>query len=156
MKRGTIAAAFLLVGTLGCQRDRDRTMESLIERVIASKGRESKVTIDRQHDSITVDLGGATKPQGWPAAVPFYPRVSRAKIEAAAGNVQRVVLTTDDSVAAIGGFYSQELARLGWQVGGEEHGTWTARRGPERLELRVFGRDSATRAEIEYRSSGSS
>jgi hypothetical protein len=155
MTRGAIAA-FWLIGALGCQRDRDRTIESLIEKVIASKGRESKVTIDRQHASITVDLGNAMRPEGWPVAVPFYPRASRAKVDTAAGNVRRLVLTTDDSAAAIGGFYCQELARLGWQIGAEEHGTWVARRGSESLEIRAFRRDDATRAEIEYRSSGSS
>ncbi len=155
MKRGAMAALWL-VGLLGCQRDRDRTMESLIERIIASKGRDSKVTIDRQHASITVDLGGTKKPKGWPAAVPFYPRASRAKLDIAADNVQRLVLTTDDSAAAIGGFYAQELARLGWQVGGEKGGTWVANRGGERLEVHVFDRENATRAEIEYQASGSS
>jgi hypothetical protein len=155
MRRGALAACFL-AGLLGCQGDRDRAMESLIEKVIASKGRESKVTIDRPHASITVDLGGATKPKGWPAAVPFYPRATRAKLRVAAGDMRRLVVTTDDPAAAIRGFYSQELARLGWQVGVEERGTTTARRGTERLELRVSGRDGATRAEIDYRGSDTS
>lgn len=149
-------AALLLVAALGCQRDRDRTIERLIEKAVASKGRESKVTIDRQHASITVDLGNATRPEGWPIAVPFYPRASRAKLDVAAGNVRRLALTTDDSAATIGGFYSQELARLGWQIGAQEHGTWVARRGSESLEIRAFRRGNATRAEIEYRSSGTS
>jgi hypothetical protein len=155
MTRGAIAA-FLLVVALGCQRDRDRTIESLIEKVIASKGRESKVTIDRQQASITVDLGNATRPEGWPVALPFYPRASRAKLDVASGTVRRLVLTTDDSAAAIGGFYSQELARLGWEIGAEEHGTLVARRGSESLEVRAFRRENTTQAEIEYRSSGSS
>jgi hypothetical protein len=153
---GRAVAALCLFGVLGCQRDRDRTIESLIEKVIASKGRESKVTIDRQHASITVDLGNATRPEGWPVAVPFYPRANRAKLDAATGNVRRLVLTTDDSAAAIGGFYSQELTRLGWQIGAGDHGTWVAHRGNESLEIHAFRRDDATRAEIEYRASSSS
>jgi hypothetical protein len=147
-------AMLVLVGVLGCQRDRDRTMESVVERAIASQGRESKVTIDRDHASITVDLGGVTKPTDWPAAVPFYPHANRAKLEAAPGDVRRLLLTTDDSSKVIADFYSQELARLGWQLETPEDGTWVARRGVERLELRFTRREKATRAEIEYRPVG--
>jgi hypothetical protein len=154
MSRGK-AAILLLVGVLGCQRDRDRTMESMVERAIASQGRESKITIDREHASITVDLGGVTKPEGWPAAVPFYPRANRAKLEAAPRDVRRLLITTDDSSKVIADFYSQELARLGWQIEVPESGTWVARRGVERLELRFTGREKVTRAEIEYRPAGS-
>ena len=154
MRRGAVAV-IVLVGMLGCQRSRDRATESFVERVIASRGRESKVTIDREHGSITVDLGGATKPEGWPAAVPLYPHARSAKIEAQQSDVRRLALITDDSPAAIGDFYSQELARLGWHVEGQAHETWIARRGAERLEVRVSRRESATRAEIEYRASGS-
>jgi hypothetical protein len=145
------AAIFLLVGVLGCQRDRDRTMESVVERAIASSGRESKVTIDRERASITVDLGGVTKPKDWPTAVPFYPRANHAKLEAAPGDVRRLLLTTDDSSKVVADFYAQELARLGWQLEAPEGRTWVARRGVERLELRFSGREKPTRAEIEYR-----
>jgi hypothetical protein len=153
MSRGR-AAMFLFVGVLGCQRDRDRTTESVVERAIASQGRESKVTIDRDHASITVDLGGVTKPKGWPAAVPFYPRANRAKLEAAESDVRRLLFTTDDSSKVIADFYAQELARLGWQVEAPEKGIWVARRGVERLELHFTGREKMTRAEIEYRPVG--
>ena len=115
MRRGK-AAVLLLVGALGCQRDRDRTMESMVERAIKSQGRESKVIIDREHASITVDVGGVTMPEGWPAAVPFYPRANHAKIETLSGDVRRLRLTSDDSSAAMADFYSRELARLGWQI----------------------------------------
>ncbi len=153
MRRGAVAF-LLLLGVASCQRDRDRTMENLVERAIAARGRGSKVTIDREHASITVDLGGATKPEGWPAAVPFYPHASRAKLQAEQGDIRRLMLTTDDSASAIGSFYSRELARLGWQVTEQGGGTWVAHRGVERLELRLSGHEKATRAEIEYRTSG--
>jgi hypothetical protein len=153
VRRGAVAV-LLFLGVAGCQRDRDRTMEKLVERAIAAQGRESKVTIDREHASITVDLGGVTKPEGWPVAVPFYPRANRAKLEAEQGDLRRLMLTTDDSASAIRSFYSQELARLGWQVSEQGAGTWLARRGDERLELRLSGHEKATRAEIEYRTSG--
>jgi hypothetical protein len=154
MSRGK-AAILLLVGVLGCERDRDRTMESVVEQAIGSQGRESKVVIDRGHASITVDLGGVTRPKGWPEAVPFYPRANRAKLEAAPGAVRRLLVTTDDSSKVVADFYSQELARLGWQIEAPENGAWVARRGIERLELRFTGREKVTRAEIEYRPAGS-
>ena len=154
MRRGK-AAVLLLVGVLGCQRDRDRTMEGMVERAIASQGRESKVTIDREHASITVDVGGVTMPEGWPAAVPFYPHANHAKLEKVSGNARRLLLTSDDSSAVMADFYSRELARLGWQIAAPEGGTWVARRGVEHLELRFTGREKVTRAEIEYRPAGS-
>jgi len=130
-------------------------MERMVEHTIASQGRESKVTIDREHASITVDLGGVTKPSGWPDAVPFYPRASRAKLEASSGDARRLLLVTDDSSAAMTDFYSRELERSGWQIAARENGAWLARRGVERLELRFSDREKTTRAEIEYRPAGS-
>jgi len=147
------SAALVVLTLVACQRGRDETVERVVEHAIAARGRESKVTIDRERGSITVDLGGAVKPPGWPSAVPLYPHAARAKVEAAQGDAQRLAIVTEDSVADVRGFYRGELARLGWEL--EESGdrAFRARRGMERLDLEISrpSRKDDTRAVIEYR-----
>ena len=153
-RRGYAVLATLAL--FACQRGSDEAVERVVEHAIAARGRESKVTIDREHGSITVDLAGAVKPSDWPTAVPLYPHASRAKIEKSDGAAHRLALTTDDSVGEVGGFYRRELARLGWQVDDDAERSWSARRGNERLDLEFSSRGSSreTRAVIEYRTGG--
>lgn len=150
-------AVLATLALLACQRGRDEAVERVVEHAIAARGREAKVTIDREQGSITVDLGGAVKPSDWPSAVPLYPHASRAKIEKSDGAAQRLAITTDDSVGDVGGFYRRELARLGWQVVDDNaERRWSARRGSEHLELEFSSRGAnrETRAVIEYRTGG--
>jgi hypothetical protein len=159
-----VFASLAVVGVLvgGCQKSRDEATEAVVERIIASKGRESNVEIDREHGSIRVTLGGAIKPQGWPPAVPVYPYAERAKIEKADrndGDSKRLSVITADSIAELRSFYREALAKDGWAVGdGEgksspEASPWTARRGDEDLEIVFVARDhgKGSRADIEYR-----
>ena len=144
------AGVFLsLLALCACQRGRDDAVEKIVEHAIAAHGRESKVTIDREHGSISVDLGTAVKPSGWPAAVPMYPHASRAKIESGIGG-QHLAITTDDSPREVDGFYREELRRQGWQVADGDGGGLRAIRGNERLDLRASPEHRETRASIQY------
>jgi len=142
-------AWLMLLALCACQRGRDEAVETIVEHAIAAHGRESKVTIDREHGAISVDLGPAVKPSGWPAAVPMYPHASRAKIQPSTGG-QRLAITTDDSPREVDGFYREELRRQGWQVKDVEGGGLRANRGNERLDLRAAPEHRETRASIDY------
>src|SRR5262249_8684016 len=120
--------------------------------MIAAHGRESKVDIDREHGSISVTIGAATKPPGWPPVVPIYPNASRAKIGEQRGDTRRLSLLTEDAAQELGQFYRKQLASDGWQLDAALDGSVRARRGDERLELRVSNRGGrkGSRADIEY------
>ncbi len=135
-----------------CQRGRDRATEEIVERAIAAQGRESKVDIDREHGSISVTIGGATKPAGWPSVVPIYPNANRAKVDEDRGNAQRLSVVTEDTPRELEQFYRAQLANEGWQLEATIDRSLRARRGNERLELRVSARDKGkgSRADIEY------
>jgi hypothetical protein len=154
--RGRDCAMLAVLLLCACQRGRDEAVERVVEHAIAAHGRESKVTIDREHGSISVDLGPALRPSGWPTDVPMYPRASRAKIEASADQGQRLAITTDDSPADVGAFYRDELRRLGWHVEEGGAGALRASRGAARLDLQVSLRPERreTRASIEYTAGG--
>src|SRR5436853_4647383 len=149
MKRSGLALLLGAMTFLGCQRSQDRTIERIAEQAIAEHGREATVKIDREHGAITVDLGAALEPAEWPKAVPFYPHASKAKAKTGGHELS---ITTDDSVDEVVDFYRRELADLGWHVEDSAGGRWQARRGSERLEVRVSseGKARATRAEISY------
>src|SRR5204862_73587 len=109
-------ALLATLALFACQRGRDETVERVVEHAIAARGREAKVTIDRERGAIRVDLGGAVKPADWPSAVPLYPHASRAKIEKSDGAAQRLAITTDDS--AIGCFLTALIGgSLLWGLG---------------------------------------
>jgi hypothetical protein len=143
---------FLAVLALGCQRSSDRAAEQIVEEVIATHGRESKVHIDREHGSISVTIGAATKPPGWPLVVPIYPNASRAKIDEQRGDSRRLSLVTEDTAQELDQFYRKQLASDGWQLDTTLDSSVRARRGGERLELRVSARSGrkGSRADIEY------
>jgi hypothetical protein len=143
---------FLAMLVLGCQRSSDRATEQIVEGVIAAHGRESKVDIDRERGSISVTIGAATKPPGWPPVVPIYPNASRAKIDEQRGNARRLSLVTEDAAQELDQFYRTQLASDGWQLDTTLDRSVRARRGEERLELRVSARGSGkgSRADIEY------
>jgi hypothetical protein len=139
----------VLVVLASCQRGQDRAIERVAEKAIAEHGREATVKIDRERGEITVDLGRAVKPAEWPQAVPFYPRAFEARAKAGG---HRLTIATEDAVGEVAEFYRQELVKLGWSVEGSADSRWQARRGSERLEIRLSTRDIAhdTRAEIQY------
>ncbi len=147
----TLAAAALA----GCRRSSDPAVERIVEKAIESQGREAEVTIDRDHGSITVTLGRAIAPRGWPLAVPIYSHASRAKIEPGEKGAQRLWVATDDSIEKLSAFYRRELGKSGWQLEGSAAGDrdWEARRGSERLRLHFLRRPESgdSRAEIEYK-----
>jgi len=150
--------AILAVAACGCQKSRDDATEAVVERIIASKGRESKVEIDREHGEIRVTLGGAVTPSGWPSAVPVYPHAEHAKIENgdAADAAKRLSVTTADSVADLRTFYREALGKDGWSFAdAEQRSSWSARRGAEDLRIVFVARDhgKGSRADIEYRKS---
>jgi hypothetical protein len=146
------AIGLLAIVALGCRRSGDRATEQIVEQVIAAHGRESKVDIDREHGSISVTIGAATKPSGWPSVVPIYPNASRAKIDAARGNSQRLSVVTEDAAQELDQFYRRTLASEGWELDATLDGSVRARRGGELLELRVSARGGGrgSRADIEY------
>jgi hypothetical protein len=156
-----LAAAFTLIG---CERSQDRATETVVEKLIASKGRESKVEIDREHGKIRVTLGGAIKPAGWPSAVPIYPHAERAKIrksaetESSGGSgapPDRLSVVTADSIRELREYYQDALVHDGWSLGSDAAGgeALRARRGDEDVSIvfaaRGVGRGSE--AQIEYR-----
>ena len=147
-----ICAALLLAS---CERAKDRTAEELVEKVIAGSGRQAKVVIDRQHGSITVDLGGPTVPAGWPADVPVYPKGIRVRVAEESPERQRLSLTTHDSVAALLTYYRRELPSAGWKVrdSGNDVAEIHAQKDDRTLELRCSATTSGgkSRAEIEVR-----
>lgn len=155
MRRVLAPALFACAVVLGCQKSRDEATESLVERIIASKGRESDVEIDRAHGSIRVTLGGAIKPEGWPPAVPVYPHAERAKMEGGDGGAKHLSVVTADSLGELRTFYHQALAKDGWAFadGETKSSAWSARRGGEDLRIDFVPRDhgKGSRAEIEYR-----
>ena len=57
--RGRVAALLLVLlpAAVACQRAEDETAKAIIEHAAAAKGRDAKVTIDRERRSLTVDLG---------------------------------------------------------------------------------------------------
>ena len=147
-----VAAALLLAG---CQKSQDRATEAVVEKIIASKGRESKVEIDRDHGEIRVTLGSAIRPSGWPAAVPIYPHAERAKIDRAGDASDRLSVTTADSIAELRAYYRDALSQDGWSLDGETQADrpLTARRGEEALSI-AFARRAAgmgSVAQVEYR-----
>ena len=152
MTRTLSALGLLAILLCACQRGRDRASEEIVERVIAAHGRESKVDIDREGGSISVTIGGATKPPRWPSVVPIYPNAARAKIDEERGNVQRLSVVTEDTAQELDQFYRAQLANDGWQLEATVDQSVRARRGNERLELRVSarGRGKGSRADIEY------
>jgi len=133
----------------GCQRSEDHVIERVAEKAIAEHGREATVRIDREHGSISVDLGRAVKPAEWPQGVPFYPHASEAKAKAGGRDL---VISTDDGIREVADFYRRELVRLGWSVEQSADSRWRANRGDEHLEITLSTRDVAhdTRAEIRY------
>ncbi len=152
MSRTLSALGFLALIALGCQRSSDRAAEEIVEGVIAAHGRESKVDIDREHGTISVTIGAATKPPGWPPVVPIYPNASRAKIDEQRGDTRRLSLLTEDAAQELDQFYRKQLASDGWQLDTTLDLSVRARRGDERLELRVSARGGrkGSRADIEY------
>ncbi len=152
MSRMLSAVGFLAILAFGCQRSSDRATEQLVERVIAAHGRESKVDIDREKGSISVTIGVATKPPGWPSVVPIYPNASRAKIDEQRGDARRLSVVTEDAAQELDQFYRKQLASDGWQLDSTLDRSVRARRGDERLELRVSARGGGkgSRADIEY------
>ena len=153
MSRTLSVVGFLAILAVGCQRSSDRATEQLVERVIAAHGRESKVDIDRERGSISVTIGVATKPPGWPSVVPIYPNASRAKIDERRGDARRLSVVTEDAAQEMSRFYREQLASDGWQLDTTvTDRSVHARRGDERLELRVSARGGGkgSRADIEY------
>ena len=152
-----LVALFIVALACGCQRDQDRATEAIVEKIIASKGREADVEIDRERGAIRVTLGGAIKPDGWPSAVPIYPNAERAKIEGGDTTGQRLTVVTGDKVAELRDFYREALGKAGWQLvdGKNPDAPWSARRGDENLQMRFAerGRGKGSRAEIEYQKS---
>ncbi|MBI2963789.1 MAG: hypothetical protein HYY35_08555 [Deltaproteobacteria bacterium] len=153
MKAGR-AALLALAALAACRRGPDRAAEQILEQVIESGGREAEVAIDRDRGSITVQLGRATAPPGWPSGVPIYPHASRAKVEHGGGDTRRLWVASDDPVDDLAAFYRRELGSAGWQVeeGAPGARRWAARRGAESLRLRFVRRaeHGDSRAEIEY------
>lgn len=154
--RVSVLFALALLGA--CQRGQDRAVERVVEGIIASKGRESAVDIDREHGSIRVELGRAITPKGWPEAVPIYPHADGAKIERSEGEWRHLTVASEDSIAELRRYYREALAKAGWewQDGGRAQDPWSARRGAEALRMRFADRGGGrgSRADIEY--SGSS
>jgi hypothetical protein len=148
------ALGFLAIVAFACQRSGDRATEQIVERVIAAHGRHSKVDIDREHGSISVTIGEATKPPGWPSVVPIYPNASRAKIDEERGNARRLSLVTADAPQELDRFYRTQLTNDGWQLDATLDRSLRARRGNERLELYVSARGGGkgSRVSIEYTS----
>lgn len=153
MRRAPASAALSIALLFcACQPSRDRAMEDVIERVIASHGRESRVAINRDHGSIVVAIGGATKPSGWPDTVPIYPNANRAKIDDRASERQRLTILTEDGTKEIGDFYRARLANDGWRLEMGAGQSLQCSRGDERMTLRFSGRGKGrgSRADIEY------
>jgi hypothetical protein len=156
-----LAAAITL---FACERSQDRATETVVEKLIASKGRESKVEIDREHGEIRVTLGGAIKPAGWPSAVPIYPHAEHAKVrksdqtETGGGSgapPDRLSVVTADSVGELRQYYRDVLIHDGWSLGSDAVGgeALRARRGDEDVSI-VFaarGMGRGSEAQIEYR-----
>lgn len=152
MIRTLSALGLLAIVLCACKRSGDRAAEQILERVIAAHGRESKVDIDRERGSISVTIGAATKPPGWPSVVPIYPNAKRAKIDEKRGDVQHLSIVTEDTPQELDEFYRTRLANDGWQLDASVEHSVHARRGNERLELRVSapGSGKGSRADIEY------
>lgn len=150
--RATVLALMILSA---CRRSSERAAEKIVEKAIEWQGREAEVAIDREQGSITVTLGRAIAPRGWPQAVPIYSHAKRAKIDSSGGGARRLWVATDDSLDEIAAFYRQELAKSGWQIQESEAGPrdWGARRGSESLRLHFVRREGhgESRAEIEYK-----
>lgn len=148
------AALLALAALAACRRGSDHAAERILEQAIEAGGREAEVTIDRGRGSITVQLGRATAPPGWPSEVPIYPHASRAKVEPGDGDTRRLWVASDDPIDQLAAFYRRELGSAGWQVEEGTLGTrrWAARRGTESLRLRFVRRTEhgGSRAEIEY------
>ena len=158
MKRASVGMFLVVLAVLAgaCQRSQDQATEAVVERVIAAKGRESKVEIDREHGTIRVTLGGAIKPAGWPEAVPVYPNAERAKIDGGGdGESRRLSVMTADSLADLRSFYRETLAKDGWALleSDAKSSAWSARRGEEAMRIAFVtrGPGKGSRAEIEYR-----
>ena len=165
--RRPLAVLTAVLALVGCERSQDRATEAVVEKLIASKGRESKVEIDRQHGEIRVTLGGAIKPAGWPSAVPIYPQAERAKIRksdptdtsrAGGASPNRLSVVTADSIGELRDYYRDALVHDGWSLAGDAPGdaALRARRGDEDLSI-VFAARGAGRgseAQIEYRKGG--
>jgi hypothetical protein len=153
----SVPLALLLALSLlaACERGRDRAAEHVVEGIIASQGRESKVEIDREHGAIRVDLGPAIRPAGWPDAVPIDPHAERAKVDRREGGVRWLSVASQDSSEELRAFYRDALGRAGWQWRAPEAAgeAWTARRGEEEMRIRFAerARGGGSRAEIEYR-----
>lgn len=152
--RGALLAALVL---FACERSRDHAVEKVVESAIEANGREASVAIDRAHGSITVTLGQARVPAGWPAAVPVYGAATKAKVVEGGPDRQRVTVSTDDSAKDLAEFYRRALADGGWSLQVADARDWSGERGSERIRVRVVPRDSVlggSRAEIEYRAGG--
>jgi len=151
--RRALALAIVLLALAACRRTEDRAAERVVEKMIAAQGRESKVEIDRERGSITVNLGGAITPAGWPEDVPVYPNALRAKIESGAGGGQQLSVTTQDPVKPLAEFYRQRLAETGWHVDPPAAGTGSlrARKGQQELaaSFSARGKGRGSRAVIE-------
>ncbi|MGH7897987.1 MAG: hypothetical protein ACREQQ_08540, partial [Candidatus Binatia bacterium] len=136
MKRALLVVTVL--GWLGCQRTEDRATERVVESLIEAQGREAKVDIDRERGSITVDIGRAIAPEGWPDDVPVYPNALGAKVEDRRSDGRRLSLTTLDPVKRLARFYRDKLEKKGWQVQPRAGATtFRARKGAEELAVSV-------------------
>jgi hypothetical protein len=51
-----VIVAVTLAALAGCQRAEDKAAEEIIERAAKARGRDAKVTIDREHSALTIEL----------------------------------------------------------------------------------------------------
>lgn len=149
-----VVAVWLLTS---CEKTEDHAVEKIVEAAISAHGRDAAVNVDRAHGSITVTLGRAHLPAGWPAAVPVYESASRAKIEETTAGRQRLSVATTDSAKDLAAYYRRALGEAGWQIAAGDARNLSAARGNERMRVRISEHDAllgGSRAEIEYVASG--
>lgn len=140
--------------SFGCEQAQDQTAANVVERYLESKGREAQVEVDRDEGKITVTLGDAIVPPGWPKGIPVPPGARRLRVESSAPDGKTLSVSTEAGGEGLEKWYRRELERDGWRVETTGDGAFRATRGGRRLAA-AFTRDGdRMRARLDLEGNG--
>lgn len=149
MRAGRLVLLVASVALLGCEEARDRAAANVVERVLERNGRETRIEIDRRDRSITVHLGGAIVPEGWPKDVPVPESARRLRIEKSTAERAVLSVAAEEDVDELARWYGRELRAGGWSVEETDDGGLRAGRDDRRLVAAFSRQGNRSRGRIE-------